>query len=114
MNKILVLVAAIAIIFACGNDNSKSTSSTSSSTKKAVASVDGKAVYQKNCIACHGVNGDMGVSGAANLAESKLTLAERVTVLKNGREGTAMVSYSSLLNEDEITAVCEYTLKLGQ
>jgi mono/diheme cytochrome c family protein len=114
MNKVLILLAAITIIFACGNDNSKSTTSTSSSAKKAVASVDGKAVYQKNCIACHGVNGDMGVSGAANLAESKLTIAERVTVLKNGREGTAMVSYSSLLDEDEMKAVAEYTLTLGK
>ncbi len=114
MNKLIILVATVAIIFACGNDTSKSTTSTTSSAKKAIASVDGKAVYQKNCIACHGVNGDMGVSGAANLAESKLTLAERITVLKNGREGTAMVSYSSLLDEDEMKAVAEYTLKLGQ
>lgn len=114
MNKILVLVATVAVIFACGNDTSKSTTSTSSSAKRAVASVDGKAVYQRNCIACHGVNGDMGASGAANLAESKLTSAERVTVLKNGREGTAMVSYSSLLDEDEMKAVSEYTLTLGK
>lgn len=115
MNKILILIAFVVTIFACSNDTNKTTATAnSSSAKKEVAVVDGKAVYQKNCIACHGVNGDMGVSGAANLAASKLTLEERVAVVTNGREGTAMVSYSSLLDEDEIKAVCAYTLKLGQ
>ncbi len=116
IKKVLVLSFIVAFAFACGGEETSSSTSSSTSTtdKKQIAAIDGKAIYQTNCVACHGVNGDMGVSGAANLAESQLSLEERIHVLENGREGTAMVSYKTLLDEAEIEAVAKYTIALQQ
>jgi mono/diheme cytochrome c family protein len=52
----------------------------------------------------------MGASGAANLAESKLSLDERIQVITNGRN--TMAAFKSLLNEDKIKAVAKYTQEL--
>jgi mono/diheme cytochrome c family protein len=115
-NSLIIFSLLFAIAWACGGEDTSS-SSTSSSTKsskpkaKAVA-VDGKAVYQKNCIVCHGVNGDMGASGAFNLTTSELAVEERVAVITNGRN--AMASYKDLLKEEEIQAVAEYTMTLTE
>jgi mono/diheme cytochrome c family protein len=72
--------------------------------------VDGEKIYKQYCVTCHGVGGDMGVSGAANLAESKLAEADRVKVITNGRNN--MASFKALLDKDKIKAVAAYTMKL--
>ncbi len=71
---------------------------------------DGHQLYKSYCLACHGVSGDMGASGAYDLSSSKLTLEERIQVITNGRN--AMASYKSLLGPEKIRAVAEYTLQL--
>jgi mono/diheme cytochrome c family protein len=71
---------------------------------------DGEKIYKIYCIACHGLSGDMGASGAAKLTESKLTLDERVKVITNGRN--AMTSFKALLTPDKIQAVAKYTIEL--
>ncbi len=72
----------------------------------------GVSIFKKNCVTCHGVNGAMGMNGAANLAMSELPLDERVLVITNGRK--TMQSWKEVLTESEIKAVAEYTLKLKQ
>ena len=73
---------------------------------------EGVTIFKKNCVTCHGVNGAMGMNGAANLAMSVLPLDERVSVITNGRK--TMQSWKEILSEKEIKAVAEYTLKLKQ
>lgn len=114
-NTFLIALLMVAFAWSCGSEEASNSTSGSSSTNttkpkaKAIA-VDGKAVYQKNCIVCHGVQGDMGASGAFNLKESKLAVEERIAVVTNGRK--AMASYKDLLKEEEIEAVAEYTMTL--
>lgn len=107
-NKLLILLSIIAIIFACGEE--KKDTKPQSKSKKTTVAVDGKEVYNKNCVICHGTKGDMGSSGAANLTVSKLNLEERIAVITNGRN--TMAAYKDLLKEEEIKAVAEYTMKL--
>jgi mono/diheme cytochrome c family protein len=71
---------------------------------------DGEKIYKQYCVTCHGIGGDMGVSGAANLATSKLTEAERIKVITTGRNN--MASFKALLDKDKIKAVAAYTMKL--
>ncbi|MEM8524144.1 MAG: cytochrome c [Bacteroidota bacterium] len=94
-NQLLVILAILAIVFACGRKTD---------------TADGKAIYKRACIVCHGVRGDMGASGAFNLTTSELTLEERINVITNGRN--AMAAYKKILKEEEIAAVAEYTLTL--
>jgi len=110
-NQLFVFLAILAIVFACGGEtgDGKADKPAPKPKPKAIA-VDGKAVYQKTCVVCHGVKGDMGASGAFNLTTSELTLDERIAVITNGRN--VMAAYKDLLKEEEIAAVAEYTLTL--
>lgn len=71
---------------------------------------DGEKIYKIYCIACHGLDGNLGASGAAKLTESTLPLTERVKVITNGRN--AMTSFKALLKPDQINAVAKYTMEL--
>lgn len=78
----------------------------------------GKAIYNYYCYQCHGYNGD-----ARTLASTYLTPPPRnfftadavaltnqamVGAVKNGRTGTAMVSFASVLSNEDIDDVVEY------
>lgn len=71
---------------------------------------DGEKIYKTYCVTCHGLYGDMGASGAANLTKSKLPLEERIKVITNGRN--TMTGFKALLTPDKIKAVAKYTLEL--
>lgn len=112
LKKLLVVALIGGIIWACGGgDNSQNKLAKSDKVAEAPA-VDGKAVFQKNCVVCHGINGDMGVNGAYNLQNSQLAVEERVNVITNGRN--TMAAYKEILSADEITAVAQYTTTLGK
>lgn len=67
---------------------------------------EGRALYIKHCKLCHGVDGQMGGSGAANLAISLLTVEEATLVVKNGRN--LMQAYKGRFSPEEIDAVVRY------
>ncbi len=106
MIRIIIVISFIgALIFACGND-----SNNESPTKKTAKAVDGKKIYQRNCVVCHGVYGDMGASGSFDLTESGLSKDEVIAVITKGRN--AMTPWESILSEEEIKAVAEYSMTL--
>jgi len=105
MRQILILAFLGLFLLACGQDNKvKKVAAKKPAAKK---KVDGAKVYKQYCVTCHGVNGDMGASGAFNLVESKLSLEERISVITNGRN--TMTPFKGLLSEAKIKAVAEYT-----
>ncbi len=118
MKKILtssLLFGLIAFLIACGGEsggNPNFPAKESGEEKATASNVDGKEVFTKNCVVCHGVYGDMGASGAFNLQESQLPVEERVNVITNGRN--TMLAFKNVLSEDEIRAVAEYTLTLKE
>lgn len=120
MKKLLFFAVLAAFVVACGGEtgtedtssSSKSTASTTPAAPPPADAPDGEKIYKTNCIACHGLYGDMGASGAFNLQESELSLEEKVEVITNGRN--AMAAWGSLLSEAEIKAVAEYTGTLGK
>jgi mono/diheme cytochrome c family protein len=67
---------------------------------------DGERIYRDRCASCHGANGKKGVSGAKDLTRSKLSMKERIEIIKNGKG--AMIPFEGTLNEQEIRAVAEY------
>lgn len=80
--------------------------------------VPGKATYRYYCYQCHGYSGDANTLATSYLqpkprdftASNDATLpAERmIDAIRNGRDGTAMVRFSTVLSEQEIAAVVEY------
>lgn len=113
MRIISVFALIVAFVFACGSKEEGKTTSDSSSKKVAAAKakkVDGAKIYKQYCVTCHGLYGDMGASGAHDLTGSILTLDERIQVITKGRN--TMTPFESLLNEEKIKAVAEYTQTL--
>lgn len=115
MKKYLAIMFLLAmVVWACGGgeDNTNAAASEEAPAAAAADKPDGKKIYKQYCVTCHGLYGDMGASGAFNLQESALPVAERVQVITNGRG--AMTPFGSILKPEEIEAVAEYTLTLKQ
>lgn len=113
MKKIILFAFIATFIIACGgNSEPEATAAANTPAPKAETkpAVDGEKVYKQYCITCHGLYGDMGASGAFNLVTSELTVDQRAEVITEGRN--LMTPFKSLLDEDEIKAVAEYTMTL--
>lgn len=67
-------------------------------------------VYVKHCKLCHGAKGDLGLSGAANLKTSVLSIEEVKQVVTNGRN--AMPAWGQQLPPNEIELVASYVMTL--
>ncbi len=74
------------------------------------AAPDGRAVFQKNCVVCHGADGKLGLNGAKDLTQTTLGLAERVNQITHGKN--LMTPFAGVLSPGEIEAVAAYTLTL--
>jgi mono/diheme cytochrome c family protein len=71
---------------------------------------DGSKLYKSYCLTCHGIHGDMGANGAFNLTTSKISLEEKIKVIREGRNN--MIAFKDILSYEQIKAVAEYTLQL--
>lgn len=75
-------------------------------------SARGEKVYAANCVACHQGSGKGIVGAFPALDGSKVVMgpkADQIQVLLKGRQGTAMASFASQLNDVEIAAVISFT-----
>lgn len=72
---------------------------------------EGKEIYSKLCVSCHGDNGKLMMSGAKDLSISVMSKEDMVNQVKHGKN--MMMGYQDQLNEEQINAVVEYisTLK---
>jgi cytochrome c oxidase subunit 2 len=69
----------------------------------------GKAVYDRNCLACHGASGEGGVGKA--IAKSPIATGDldgHMDVSINGVPGTAMQAFGGQLNDVDMAAVVTY------
>ena len=69
----------------------------------------GKAVYDRNCLACHGANGEGGLGTAiANSPIATGDLGGHLEIGINGVPGTAMQAFGGQLNDVDMAAVITY------
>jgi cytochrome c6 len=71
---------------------------------------DGQAIFRQKCITCHGADGKLGLNGAKDITQSKLSHEERIARITNGKG--LMTPFGGLLTATEIEAVAAYTLEL--
>lgn len=116
---LIVSIFLSAGLMSCGGDKISSTSSVKPAPKKemAKASVDskmdqkktnrkGKIIYKQYCVACHGADGKLAISGATDLSTSTIDMAERINQITNGKG--MMTPYKDVLSETQIQDVAEY------
>lgn len=58
----------------------------------------GQAIYNTNCVQCHGKDGKLGLQGAKDLTVTELTDEEQADLVRNGKY--PMPAYPSLSDED--------------
>ena len=69
----------------------------------------GKAVYERNCLACHGANGEGGVGTAiAGSPYATGDVSAHLEIGINGVPGTAMQAFGGQINDVEMAAVITY------
>lgn len=112
----IVFVFIIAVVFACGGENSADgTKNASMQNGNKKLQVDplalGKKAFKQYCVACHGPDGRLGINGAKDFAESDLNLDERIEVISEGRG--MMTPFKGMLKPKQIKALAEYTIHLG-
>ena len=72
----------------------------------------GQQVYNTNCMACHGMNGEGGVGKAiAGSAIANGDAAPHIDLILKGVSGTAMAGYAAILNDVDLAAVITYQRK---
>lgn len=115
--KLLKYVCFIAVVaFAASHCNKRKKSEESLET--------GKNIYEANCAACHGINGEGDGPGAAALNPKPRnyrkdgfkygsSLEEVKRTINEGIEGTAMPTWAEVLTDEQITQVAEYVKTLA-
>lgn len=106
-NYILLFVIANFAIIYCASCAGRNTSADQVEMANANP---GLKVFKTYCVTCHGADGKMGLSGAADLSVSTLTKDEAVNVITNGRK--LMAPYKSILSPQQIDEVADYILIL--
>ncbi len=108
MKKYISIIFLGALIWACGDSDKGSNSNSSKKQSVAAKAPDGKKIFKRNCVVCHGIYGDMAINGAKDLNLSVLTLEERVEIITNGKK--VMTPFKGVLSEKQIAAVAQYTI----
>jgi mono/diheme cytochrome c family protein len=113
MQKFSILLLLALIALACGGGED---APSEAPAKKEVAAkeIDVKKIWKIRCIACHGLYGDMGTNGAANLQEVTSSLEYRVNIITNGSENGVMTAFGEILSEEEIEAMAKYTMSFNK
>jgi cytochrome c6 len=102
----IFVINALFITFlfsACANDAPTENNATNTATPVEY----GINIFQKNCISCHGAEGNMGFNGAADLSKSTISIAEKISIITNGRK--TMTPFNLVLSAEDIKKVAEYT-----
>ncbi|MBL7796773.1 MAG: cytochrome c [Saprospiraceae bacterium] len=90
----------------CRPDYPGTTAGTSGSRAE-IVHPDGKAIFRKHCVTCHGADGTLGLNGAGDLTKSVLTQEARITQITKGKN--LMTPFEGILSPEEIRAVAAYS-----
>ena len=106
MKNVIIFILLLSFgWYSCKSDNDQLNS------KEENTQIDGNALYKKNCIICHGIDGKLQYNGAKDLSKSMLNDEERIKQITNGKK--LMTPFGGILSEREIKAVAEFTKTLN-
>ena len=72
--------------------------------------LSGQLLFQKNCVRCHGANGQKGANGAHDLTKSNLNAFGRTYLVTNGLG--KMPAFGKKLTPAEVEQVVAYSITL--
>ncbi|MGB3798432.1 MAG: cytochrome c [Lewinella sp.] len=114
MKRLFPLLLFALIILACGGGEETPSEAPETEDVAAAPDIDTDRIWKVRCIACHGLKGDMGTNGAANLQEATSDMAYRVNIITNGSENGVMTAFKDILTPEEIQAMAEHTMQFNE
>lgn len=111
LSKLFVITVISFLFFSCDPVASTNEIVTPIDANSAEVILEPTQLFLQHCESCHGMNGDKGVSGVANLKQSTLTdLQIRNTILEGTPNG--MMPFAEKLNDQQVTVLVEYVKML--
>lgn len=104
--RIVCIFVVLSLISCSGNADS------SDFVEEEKKPVEAKTLYILHCESCHGLEGNKGVSGAANLQKSTLSDQEIEATIKNGNDKGMMPYKDIITGKGEISSLMEYVKTL--
>ncbi len=95
------------LVYSCSNSSQKDTFKEDKPEPRS-----GETLYMIHCESCHGLEGDKGISGAANLKISKFNNAQILSVIKNGNQKGMMPFRNIITDKEELISLVEHVKSL--
>lgn len=112
LKSLFFISFVVALFTSCDNVDLSAPIGGASSEKQAIpSSVEPTQLFLQHCSSCHGMEGDKGVSNAANLKKSLLIDLQIKTTIQKGNT-SGMPAFGEVLTEPEILALVEYVKML--
>ncbi len=105
-NKALAVLSLLMILGAFGlaEMNHKKQGQVDVAPGTSIAANDGKALYEANCVLCHGADGKLGMAGALDLSKTVLDLPSITQVISQGRGAMPAAQVSN----EQAAAIADY------
>lgn len=101
------LVGLLAIVSACGGGTVEAFGPPRDESYEESVVSAGRELYLRTCSSCHGRNGDGGVGPNLRQVWERLTFAEHISVVADGRGGR-MPNFGQSLSSADIEAIVVY------
>lgn len=107
---VLFSIPVVALFLACASGTAETTVA-EAKNQEPMTTEDARNVYTLHCVSCHGVDGKLGNSGAADLSKSIMTEAGiKRTITKGNNKG--MMPYGEILSQREIAGLAKFVKTL--
>lgn len=114
--KQVACIAAVGMLIVSCSSNVGSgavTEMTDADNNKPLTADEIQGIYTINCVSCHGVDGKLKGSGAADLSISKMSDTKILETINKGND-KGMMPYEDMLSEKERKALVEYVKSLRE
>ena len=84
LNKIALLTMVLMLLNACTGNSDTVVSHNNP--------ISGAELFKRHCVLCHGVSGNLGLNGARDLSQSRLSREQRIEIISNGKAAMPIVT----------------------
>lgn len=111
--KIIRLACLMPLLVACGSDNASQDQQAESVSNEPMTVEEARTVYTLNCASCHGPDGKLKGSNAADLSVSTMNPKQVEHTIRNGND-KGMMPYKEILTKREIDGLVEFVQTLRE
>lgn len=111
VNRFAILVLLVGVLSSCGDSESSSSATEKPPSNEPISLEDARVVYTLNCASCHGPDGTLKASNAADLSISTMDADAIEHVIRKGND-KGMMPYEEMLHTGEIKGLVKFVENL--